>query len=146
MATNTVKKITKKDNFSMIRAILAEAQRAGIEIDSEDISYESLDECMVNEIALLDKKAESAQKRAADRKVEGDVLRDKIYDVMSDTEYMTISEINSALNDPDVSNQMVTARLKQLKDLNKVEQESKSIPPSTEGGKTKKLSAYRRLA
>ena len=147
MTNTTVKKPTKKENFNAICAILTAAQEAGIELNgNEQITYESLIECMKNEVVLLDKKAEAAQKRAADRKVEGDALRDKIYEVMSDTDFMLIHDIALALNDPDVSDQMVTARLKQLKDLGKVEQDSIPVSPTTEGGKTKKLSAYRRLA
>lgn len=143
MANNT-KKITKRDNFNAIRAILRAANDAGIALEgNEMITYESLEECIENEIILLDKKAEAAQKRADKRKVEGDALRDRIYDVLPTEEFMVIDDIKNALNDPDVSNAMITARLKQLNDLGMVEKGMATVSSVVEGGKSKKLSAYR---
>lgn len=146
--TNTTKKPTKKANYSAILSIMKVAQEDGIALDIADISYDSLREFIEHEIELLDNKAIAAQKRAAQKKVEGDELREKIYDTLSNETFMTISEIVKALDDPDVSAQMVTARLTQLAspEVARVEKNTVTVPATTEGGKTKKLSAYKRLA
>lgn len=145
--SNTVKKPTKKANYSAISKILAVAQENGIALDLGDITYESLNEFIEHEVELLDNKAAAAQKRAAAKKVEGDALREKIYGVLSDTDFMTINDIVKALGDEDISAQMVTARLTQLAapEVAKVEKDSITVPAATEGGKSKKLSAYRRI-
>lgn len=144
--SNTVKKPTKKANYSTISKILAAAQNAGITLEGE-ITYESLAEFIEHEVELLENKAVAAQKRAAAKKVEGDALREKIYNVLSDTDYMTINDIVKALDDEDISAQMVTARLTQLAapEVAKVEKDTVTIPAATEGGKSKKLSGYRRI-
>lgn len=144
--TNTVKKPTKKANYSAILAILNAAQNEGITLDLGDITYESLREFVEHEVELLDNKAAAAAKRAAAKKVEGDALREKIYDVLTD-EPMTIKDIVDALGDEDISAQMVTARLTQLAspEVNRVAKETVTVPASAEGGKSKKLSAYRRI-
>lgn len=146
--TNTTKKPTKKANYSAILNIIKVAQEEGLVLEIPDITYDSLTEFVDHEIELLDNKAIAAQKRAAAKKVEGDELREKIYNTLSDEEFMTISEIVKALDDPDVSAQMVTARLTQLAspEVARVEKNTVNVPASTEGGKAKKLSGYRRLA
>lgn len=143
--TNTVKKPTKKANYSAILSILDAAMDAGITLDLGEITYDSLHEFVDHEIELLDNKAAAAQKRAAAKKVEGDALRERIYEVLTD-EPMTINEIVKILGDDDVSAQMVTARLTQLAspEVNRVAKETVTVPASAEGGKSKKLSAYRR--
>ena len=144
--TNTIKKPTKKANYSAILAILDAAEANGLTLEGGEITYDSLREFVEHEIELLDNKAAAAAKRAAAKKVEGDALRERIYDVLTD-EPMTINDIVKALDDPDVSNQMVTARLTQLAspEVNRVAKEQITVPASTEGGKSKKLSAYRRI-
>lgn len=144
--TNTVKKPTKKANYSAILQIL-EAAESTIALDMGEITYDSLREFIEHEVELLDNKAVAAQKRAAAKKVEGDALRERIYNVLSDTEPMTINDIVKALNDEDVSAQMVTARLTQLAspEVARVVKETVTVPAATEGGKSKKLSAYKRI-
>ena len=142
--SNTVKKPTKKANYNAILSILSVAENEGLVLESSEITYDSLREFVEHEVELLDNKA--AAKRAAAKKVEGDALREKIYEVLGD-EPMTINDIVKALNDEDISAQMVTARLTQLAspEVNRVAKETVSVPASTEGGKSKKLSAYRRI-
>lgn len=144
--SNTVKKPTKKANYAAIVAILNAAENNGLELDGTEITYDSLRDFVEHEIELLDNKAAAAAKRAAAKKVEGDALREKIYDVLTD-EPMTINEIVKALDDEDISAQMVTARLTQLAspEVNRVAKETVTVPASSEGGKSKKLSAYRRI-
>lgn len=144
--SNTVKKPTKKANYSAILAILNAAESNGLELDGTEITYDSLRDFVEHEVELLDNKAAAAAKRAAAKKVEGDALREKIYDVLTD-EPMTINEIVKALDDEDISAQMVTARLTQLAspEVNRVVKETVTVLASSEGGKSKKLSAYRRI-
>lgn len=141
----TTKKITKKAMYATVLDILADAESRGFALP-EGMDFGALSDFVNHEIELLDKKAESAAKRAADKKVAGDALRDRIYGVLSDTDFKTTNEIVSALGDPDVSSQMVTARLTQLINLEQVEKDSVTIPASGEGGKSRKVVAYRRLA
>ena len=141
----TVKKITKKAMYATVLDILADAESRGFALP-EGMDFGALSDFVNHEIELLDKKAESAATRAADKKVAGDALRDRIFGVLSDTEFKTTTEIVSALGDPDVSSQMVTARLTQLIHLEQVEKDSVTVPASGEGGKSRKVVAYRRLA
>ena len=137
--------MTKKTMYATVLDILADAENRGFALP-EGMDFGALSDFVNHEIELLDKKAESAAKRAADKKVAGDALRDRIYGVLSDTEFKTTGEIVSALGDPDVSSQMVTARLTQLINLEQVEKDSVTIPASGEGGKSRKVVAYRKLA
>ena len=70
------KKITKFDMFTDLKAIVA----ASVEIDEElKIAYE---EMLDKELASLEKRKESAQKRAAAKKEESDALTDEILAVV----------------------------------------------------------------
>lgn len=137
----TTKKITKKAMYATVLDILADAEGRGFALP-EGMDFGALSDFVNHEIELLDKKAESAAKRAADKKIQGDALRDRIRDVLT-SDFKTIAEIVSALGDPDVSAQMVTARLTQLINLELVEKDSVSVPAITDGGKARKVTAYR---
>lgn len=137
----TTKKITKKSMYATVLDILADAESRGFALP-EGMDFGALSDFVNHEIELLDKKAESAAKRAADKKIQGDALRDRIRDVLT-SDFKTIAEIVSALGDPDVSAQMVTARLTQLINLELVEKDSVSVPAITDGGKARKVTAYR---
>jgi hypothetical protein len=146
MATET-KKITKRTQLATLDAIVTAAEAEGIALSDEDITYESLHEFIAKEVELLDNKAAAAAKRAAAKKVEGDELREKIYSVLSDTDFMTVQDIVKALNDEDISAPMVIARLTQLAspEVNRITKETVTVPPANEGGKSKKLTAYRKI-
>lgn len=137
----TTKKITKKAMYATVLDILADAEGRGFALP-EGMDFGALSDFVNHEIELLDKKAESAAKRAADKKIQGDALRDRIRDVLT-SDFKTIAEIVSALGDPDVSAQMVTARLTQLINLELVEKDSVSVPAITDSGKARKVTAYR---
>ena len=143
---STTKKITKKDNFAAITAILAAAEADGYVLPA-GITFDGLNEFVDHEVELLDKKAESAAKRAATKKSEGDALREKVLNVLSTEAPMTLAEISAALGDADVSPQMITARLTQLgeRGTNQVEKTQVTVEATSEGGKSRKVSAYRRI-
>lgn len=143
--SDTVKKPTKKENYNMLLAILAEAESNGMTLDPEiDITFESLKDFIEHEVELLDNKAAAAAKRAAEKKVAGDELRERIYACLSIDEFKTIKEIEDALGDPDVSAQMITARLTQLAspEVGRVEKDTVTVGGD---GKSRKLTAYRAI-
>jgi len=141
---NKTVKFNKKAQYATVLDILAFAEDSNFVLP-EGLDYGMLSDFVNHEIELLDKKAESAAKRAADKKVAGDALRERIYGVLSDTEFKTISEIVKDLGDPDVSPQMVTARLTQLIHLEQVEKDSVTVPATTDEGKSRKVVAYRKI-
>lgn len=147
---NTPKKPTKKANYSTILSIIETCEQEGIALSAGDITYDTLREFIEHEVELLDNKAAAAQKRAADKKTQGDELRERVYNTLSDTEFMTVDQIVEAIGDPDVTRNMVTSRLTQLIDkdnpeTSRVERGSATVEPTTEGGKSRKVSAYKRI-
>jgi hypothetical protein len=137
----TTKKITKRDNYAVIAALLKVAEEQGFGLP-EDMTYAGLNEFVAHEIELLDNKAAAAAKRAADKKVEGDALREKIYEVLTD-ENMTLAEIVAAMGDNNITPQSITPRLTQLLNLGQVVKDTVTVP-GVDGGKSRKLSAYRK--
>ena len=105
--TMSEKKITKREMFVGIMGKLT---------DEADIAFiqERIDE--------LDRRAEKTRERAEARKVEGDELREAIYNVLGDTP-RTIPEILAALDDAELTPNKITARLTQLVKLEKVNEE-----------------------
>lgn len=142
----TVKKISKKEKLLALKAVTQTAEGSGITLDMGDITYGTLYDFVDHEIELLENKAAAAQKRAASKKAEGDALREQIYNVLSDTDFMTTDEIVKALGDEDITAQMVTSRLTQLasEEVGKVEKTQVTVS-GKDGGRSRKLSAYRRI-
>lgn len=142
----TVKKISKKEKLLALKAVAQTAEGSGITLDMGDITYGTLYDFVDHEIELLENKAAAAQKRAASKKAEGDALREQIYNVLSDTDFMTTDEIVKALGDEDITAQMVTSRLTQLasEEVGKVEKTQVTVS-GKDGGRSRKLSAYRRI-
>ena len=136
----TVKKITKRDYFATIQQLASYAEGQGVGLP-EGITYEGINEFVTHEVELLDNKAAAAAKRAADKKVEGDALREKILSVLT-SELQSISDIVAALGDANITAQMVTPRLTQLKELGQVEKDQITVA-GVDGGKSRKVSAYR---
>ena len=103
------KKITKANMFADLKTIVA----ASTEIDSElKLAYE---EMLDNELASLEKRKESAQKRAAAKKKESDALTNEIFAVVKDAnKAILVDEIVDSFNNIDITRQKVTARLGKL--------------------------------
>lgn len=136
----TIKKITKKTYYATIAALVADAQANDVELP-EGVTYEGITEFVNHEVELLDNKAAAAAKRAAEKKVAGDALREKVVSVLTD-ELQTIPEIVAALGDANITAQMVTPRLTQLVDLGQAAKDQKTVG-GVDGGKSRKVSAYR---
>lgn len=139
---SATKKITKKEQYNVLLGLIDYAETAGAAV--EGVTYDELRAFVNHEVELLDSKAAAAQKRAAAKKEEGDALREEVLNVLSDTEYMTIDQIVAALNNPDVTRNMVTSRLTQLGKIDAIEKDQ--VATETSGGKSRKVSAYRRKA
>ena len=140
-------RITKKDYYSTILDLVTLAEGNGFGIP-EGMTYDGIAEFVNHEIELLEAKAASAAKRAAAKRAAGDELREMVLNTLSDTEFMTIDDIVAAIGNPDVTKNKVTARLTQLgeKGLGVVEKTQVTVEPSIEGGKSRKVSAYKRIA
>lgn len=119
------KKLVKKDYFVQIRDILAEK------------GEKDLAEVMNHEITLLENKALKSKERAAQRKIEGDELRDTISSILVD-ELQTLDEIVEQIDDEEITKAKVVARLTQLVELGEAIKEQ----VKTEDGK--KVMAYKR--
>lgn len=136
----TTPTITKKTKFLAVLDMIDAAEAAGVEF-SETVPADMMRAFVEAEVAALDKKAASAQKRAAEKKVEGDALRDRVESYLTD-EPQTVATITNAINDPDVSSQMVVSRLSQLIKVGRVVKEEIKVASNTEGGKSRTLVAY----
>lgn len=104
-------KVTKAQILAAIASIIPENtdfQVNGVVVSSEDIMN------YVNTtIEQLTAKNEKARERAAEKKAEGDALRDAVAAVLTD-EYQTIAEIAEQVDGEDVTSSKVMARLTQL--------------------------------
>lgn len=125
-------KITKKDKFNMILAILEAS-------DNENANM--LTEFVGNEIALLEKKSAKAKEAAANKKAEADELTVMVENVLTD-EYQTIAEVTAAIDNEDVTTAKVAYRLNALVKAGVAEKAEKTIPGG-EGVKARKVQSYR---
>ena len=113
MAEKT-RKITKREVFEALKGLVIATVDEGGKLDEDyDVTYEAALEILDNAIAQLDKRAEVAKARAAEKKAEGDVLRKEIYDVLTD-EFQTAEEIAEVVGGEDVTKGKVVARMAQL--------------------------------
>ena len=142
-----ITRITKKDYYSTILDLVTLAEGNGFGLP-EGMTYDGIAEFVNHEVELLEAKAASAAKRAAAKRAAGDELREMVLNTLSDTEFMTIDDIVAAIGNPDVTKNKVTARLTRLgeKGLGVVEKTQVTVEPSVEGGKSRKVSAYKRIA
>ena len=100
-------KITKKAYFEMLKDIVAATDTA-----DKDNLLAFID----TNIAQLDAKAAKAKEKAAEKKVEGDELREKIAACLT-TEPKDIATILDEVGDEELTRAKVTARLAQLINL-----------------------------
>ena len=102
------KKITKKEYYAMLKEIVEESK----DIETE-ISKEELLEFINKQIASINAKAEKAKEKAAEKKANGDELREVVQSVLTD-EYQTIDTILSQIEGEDITKAKITARLTSL--------------------------------
>ena len=121
------KKVTKRENFEAIIAVLNEAGR------------EDLAAVIAHEIELLDNKAAKAKAKAAEKKTEGDALTAAVAAALTD-EFCTIADVTAKVEfDGEVSTAKVQYRLNQLVNNGKAVKEQVTVG---EGDSKRKLMAY----
>jgi predicted enzyme involved in methoxymalonyl-ACP biosynthesis len=121
------KKVTKRENFEAIIAVLNEAGR------------EDLAKVVAHEIELLDNKAAKAKAKAAEKKTEGDALTAAVAAVLT-ADFATIADVSAkVVFDGEVSTAKVQYRLSQLVNNGKAVKEQVTVG---EGDSKRKLMAY----
>ena len=134
-------KITKRDIFSVI---LAAAENENIVIEGEtEVTLTDIVTEMEKQIASLDKKAETAKAKAAEKKAAGDELRERVFAVVG-FEPMTIAEVTEALGDEEVSANKVTYRLNALVEAGMLEKGEAKVAGSD--GKSRTVKTFVRIA
>lgn len=123
------KKITKKDYYAMLKEIVEESK----DIETE-ISKEELLEFIDKQVASINTKAEKAKEKAAEKKANGDELREIVQSVLTE-EYQTIDNIVSQIEGEEITKAKITARLTSLV---KAGLATKSDVKNEETGKTQK--------
>lgn len=103
------KKITKRDYYEMLKEIVYPTN-ADCEMTVEQ---GELIEFLDKQIALIDSKAEKAKARNAEKKANGDELREVVQNVLTD-EFQTIDAIVAQIEGEEVTKAKVTARLTAL--------------------------------
>lgn len=93
--------MTKKENFVAINALLNE------------LGHNEFDEFISHEIELLGKKAGYKSSKPTKRQVENEAIKAAIAEVLTD-EGQTVTEIMAQLGDASLTNQRVSALLRQM--------------------------------
>lgn len=124
------KKVTKRDYYEMLKNIVVEANVEGAT---------ELVEFIDKQIELIDSKAEKAKARNAEKKANGDELREVVQSVLTE-EFQTIDAIVAQIEGEEITKAKVTARLTALVNNGIAE---KTDVKDDEG---RKLKAYRLVA
>ena len=98
------KKITKRDYYEMLKEIVV---NANVEGASELVEF------IDKQVGLIDAKAEKAKARNAEKKANGDELREVVQSVLTD-EFQTIDAIVAQIEGEEITKAKVTARLTSL--------------------------------
>ena len=98
------KKITKRDYYEMLKEIVLNANVEGAT---------ELVEFIDKQVSSIDSKAEKAKARNAEKKANGDELREAVQNVLTD-EFQTIDTIVSQIEGEEITKAKITARLTSL--------------------------------
>ena len=123
------KKITKKEYYAMLKDIV----RGDSNSKMTNSQYELI-KFIDKQIETIETKAEKAKEKAAEKKANGDELREVVQSVLTD-EYQTIDSIVSQIEGEDITKAKITARLTSLV---KAGLATKSDLRNEETGKTQK--------
>ena len=126
-------KVTKKDVLAVV-AKLAEGMDP-VAVGDVTVTAEDVIAYAEKTIAQIDAKNEKARERAAEKKAEGDALRQAVLDVLS-AEPKTIAEIVEAVDAEDMTSAKVVARLTSLVKADLV------VKSEVKGEDGRKLKAY----
>ena len=130
----TMKNITKREKFEAIKAFVETGELA---IDAAVIV-----EFCEKEIASLDTKAVKAKERQAAKKAEADALLEAVKAALNAEDFQTIADVAAQIEDADATVAKVTYRLTKLVEAGIAEKTEVAIA-GAEGGKTRKVKAYR---
>ena len=128
------KKLTKRDKFEMLKEIV----RGDVNVEMTTEQADLID-FLNAQIVAIDTKAEKAKARSAEKKANGDELRDVVQAILTE-DYQTIDAIVAQIEGEDVTKAKVTARLTSLVKNGLAEKEDVK---DEEG---RKLKAYRLVA
>ena len=98
------KKTTKRDYYEMLKEIVLNENVEGAT---------ELVEFIDKQVSLIDSKAEKAKARNAEKKANGDELREAVQNVLTD-EFQTIDAIVSQIEGEEITKAKITARLTSL--------------------------------
>ena len=93
--------MTKRENFVAINAILNET------------GHNEFDEFIAHELELLGKKSSYKSSKPTKRQVENEEIKSRIAEILTD-EGQTVTEILAQLGDENLTNQRVSALLRQM--------------------------------
>ena len=114
------KKITKRTYFETLKGIVAAAQIVG------DISAEDMLAFIDKQIEQIDNKAAAAKAKSAEKKAEGDALRETVAELLTN-EYQTVDKIVEQVivetENEAITKQMIVSRLTQLVKLGRAAKE-----------------------
>lgn len=131
-----MKKITKRTVYETLIKV------ANGEDFTQYITAEDLRAFAENEIGLLDKRADRSKAKAAEKKAEGDALRDVVQSVLTD-EYQTIADVAAQIEGEDITVGKVRNRLSELVRLGTAEKNQVEMEVD---GKKKTAMAYKLVA
>ena len=98
------KKTTKRDYYEMLKEIVL-----NVNVEGATELVEFIDK----QVSLIDSKAEKAKARNAEKKANGDELREVVQNVLTD-EFQTIDAIVSQIEGEEITKAKITARLTSL--------------------------------
>lgn len=132
-----MEKITKREMFEAIKETF---ETGACKFDADTVMA-----FCDKEIASLDAKAAKAKERAAAKKAEADVLMGQVEDALTG-EFQTIADIAAAVAvvNPDATVSKTTYRLTRLVEAG-VAEKTQVFVPAVDGGKARKVQAYRRI-
>lgn len=100
------KKMTKRDYYEILQGVVAENV-------ADEEKKDMLIEFLQGQIVVLDKKADKAKERAAEKKAQGDELRAAVQSVLTN-ELQTADEILAQIEGEELTKAKITARLSAL--------------------------------
>ena len=130
-------KITKKAFYNAIATYFTENEDLVIE---DGITADDVVTFANKEITNLAKKAEYAKSKAATKKTDGDELRAKVLEALSEDEFHIIADIAAKVEGDDVTVAKVTNRLSNLVKAGLAESTEVTVG---EPGAKRKIKAYR---
>lgn len=104
---SNAKKVTRKEYFAAVRALVENIESVGEYTADEVLAF------IDNEVAKIDAKAAKAKEKAAEKKAETDALKDRVLEVITE-EPQTVDAIVAAIGDEEVTKSKVVSRLTAL--------------------------------